>query len=171
MREPRVRIFIAQTKMDAMLEAEDAELQGDKLHLPQGSPWLSGVKLKVETAVLVTKEITGLGDHSALVGRIKSVGQIEEMGGEYCEGTVILGDAAYEAVEGFLGTPSGVAVRAEQGEQGEQARDELSGDELSSGTAPQAIAKLSGSSESASPAGEHSDADEIDALAELFLER
>jgi hypothetical protein len=41
------------------------------------------------------------------------------LGGEHVSDSVILGDTAYEVKEGFLGTPSGVAEEAADGDPGE----------------------------------------------------
>jgi hypothetical protein len=57
--------------------------------------------------ILVTKEVTGEGDPNELVGKVKSRNFLNELGGEVMEGSMIIGDNAYDCVSGWLGTPVG----------------------------------------------------------------
>ncbi len=51
---------------------------------------------------LFTVEGTGEPDAAELVGRCKTLEQIEALGGEHYADSVVLNDNAYQVVEGFL---------------------------------------------------------------------
>ncbi len=64
-----------------------------------------GQKLRLSTAFRFMAEVAEESDPHDLVGRIKSLEQVTAMEGEHCSDSVIIGDNAYEVVEGFLGEP------------------------------------------------------------------
>ena len=39
------------------------------------------------------------------MGKVKDLDEVVELGGDYSAGSVILGDFAYDVVEGFVGAP------------------------------------------------------------------
>jgi len=53
-------------------------------------------------AVRFMAEVAEGNDPHDLVGKVKTLEQVQEMAAEYCAGSVILGDNAYEIVDGFL---------------------------------------------------------------------
>jgi hypothetical protein len=55
----------------------------------------------------VVREVTGSPDPHELIGRVKSTHYLEELGAELMEGSMILGDNAYDVEPGFLATPIG----------------------------------------------------------------
>ena len=95
------RLFLSQSVLDRWLSEGVAELDGDTLQvLPEKHAF------DLQTAVLFENEVTGAGDALGLLGKVKDVGQIAEMAGDYSQGTVIVGDLAYEVTDGFVGMPA-----------------------------------------------------------------
>ena len=64
-----------------------------------------GQRFRLSTAVLFKTEVTGEPDAHDLLGKVKDVEQLAEMGAEHYADSVIMGDNAYEVVEGFAGLP------------------------------------------------------------------
>lgn len=94
------RLFVSQSKLDQWLSDAFVDVDGEVMTLKD-----EGRKFKLETAVVFLEEVTGAGDPHDLVGKVKDLGQITALGGEYASGSVILGDNAYTVVEGFVGDP------------------------------------------------------------------
>jgi hypothetical protein len=94
------RLFFPQEALDAWLDQGRAVLESDTLTFnPEGR------RFKLQEAVRFLSEIAGGGDVNKLVGKVKTKEQLTELGGEQCSDSVILGDDAYEVVEGFVGEP------------------------------------------------------------------
>jgi hypothetical protein len=94
------RLFVSQAVLDSWLGENRVEVSGEELTLlPEGH------RFDLKTAVLFREEVTGAGDGLGLVGRVKDVDQIIALGGDYSSGSVIVGDLAYDVVEGLAGTP------------------------------------------------------------------
>jgi hypothetical protein len=91
------RVFLPQETVDVWLADGRASLEGEQLQLlPEGPA------LRLTSAVHIKTEVAGGGDAPALCGKVKSVDEIAALSGEVAGGSVILGDNAYEVVEGFL---------------------------------------------------------------------
>lgn len=97
-------MFIPQESLEIMLEEGRIDLQGDEIVLLADGQELA--RLQSTTALRFGPEVGGSGDMLELEGRVKTLAEVEGMSGEYCAGSVILGDYAYEALEGLLGTPA-----------------------------------------------------------------
>jgi hypothetical protein len=93
------RVFFPQEALDAWIEAGRIALASDEL---TASP--EGRRLQLESAARFMSEVTTGDDPNGLVGKVKTIEQIAAMGGEHVPGSVIVGDHAYEVVDGFLGT-------------------------------------------------------------------
>lgn len=94
------RVFLPQETLDAWLTEERVEVEGDVMTLkPEGQ------KFRLKTAVRFLEELAGGGDSEGLIGKVKDLEQLGELGGEHCSDSVILGDNAYQVVEGFAGEP------------------------------------------------------------------
>ncbi len=93
------RVFLPQDTLEVWLADGRGHVVGETL-------FLEGRAFDLEGAVRFVNEVAGGGDAQNLVGRVKSLGQIEQLGGEQCADSVVLGDNAYEVVEGFLASPS-----------------------------------------------------------------
>ncbi len=133
------RLFVAQSTLDRWLEESRVSVDGEVMTT---SPEAHEFTLK--TAVLFREEVTGAGDAAGLLGRVKDLEQIAALGGDYSSGSVILGDVAYEVLEGFVGEP--IIPEAD---------DVATGDSLADAMR--------------SAAGDTSRSGEIDLLARLFL--
>ena len=94
------RVFFPQEALDVWLEEERIELDGDEMTL---NP--DGQRFRISSALRFMAEVAEGEDPNALVGRVKTVDHVTEMGGEHQADSVLLGDNAYEVVEGFLGEP------------------------------------------------------------------
>ena len=95
---PKARVFVPQDALEAFMADGRAHMTGDTL-------FLQGNRFELTGAVRFVSEVAGGGDQTGLVGRVKSLEQLIELGGEHASGSVILGDDAYEVIEGFLATP------------------------------------------------------------------
>lgn len=104
------RLFVSQSKLDQWLSEELVDVDGEVMTTKN-----DGNRFNLRTAVLFVAEVTGAGDPSELVGKVKDLEQVAAAGGEYASGSVILGDYAYDVVEGFVGDPILQATSAETG--------------------------------------------------------
>ncbi len=96
------RIFFPQAALDEWMTDGSVELRGTELTI-----LAEGRKYRLAEAVKIVREVGGAPDHHELVGRVKSVKYLEELGAEIVETSVLLGDNAYDAVPGWLGAPVG----------------------------------------------------------------
>jgi len=94
------RVFLPQDAVDIWLAEERIELDGEIMALmPEGQ------RFRLSTALRFMAEVAEESDPHDLVGRIKSLEQLAELDGEHASGSVIIGDNAYDVVEGFVGMP------------------------------------------------------------------
>jgi hypothetical protein len=91
------RIFFPHEALDHWMGEERVELDGDFMSLAS-----EGHRFKLESAVRFVSEVGGGGDSLNLLGKVKTLKQLDDIGGELCAGSVIVGEEAYEVVEGFL---------------------------------------------------------------------
>jgi hypothetical protein len=101
----RNRIFFPQTILDAWVSDDRADLRGEELFLKSEAR-----RYRIIEAVRVLREVTGGSDPNELLGRVKSRAFLTELGAEVLEGSMILGDNAYDVVQGFVGAPIGSFV-------------------------------------------------------------
>ncbi len=95
------RVFFPQSAMDQWGLEGKVDLVGGELVLLR-----EGRRYSVEEALYVVTEVTGVHDELGLVGKVKGKSQLETMGAEILEGSMIVGDNAYEVVPGWLGEPA-----------------------------------------------------------------
>ena len=94
------RLFVSQSVLDNWLGESRIEVTGEVMTLlPERH------RFQLGTAVLFKSELTGAGDPHSLIGRVKDLEQIAALGGDYSEGSVIVGDLAYEVLDGLVGDP------------------------------------------------------------------
>jgi hypothetical protein len=96
------RVFFAQTALDLWLAESTIELTGTELTISSEAR-----KYRLAEAAHIVKEVTGAPDANELVGKVKSTHYLEELGAEVMQGSMILGDNAYDVVPGFMATPIG----------------------------------------------------------------
>jgi hypothetical protein len=92
------RVFFPQQALDTWLESGRATLVGDELTIvPEGR------RFRLTSAVRFTAEVAEGRDPNDLVGKVKDLEQVAAFQGEHVSESVILGDNAYDVIEGFLG--------------------------------------------------------------------
>lgn len=99
------QLFVSQETLDIWMAEDRVSVEGDVLTLPGGTRQFS-----LKSAVHFLVDVTETGDPHGLIGLVKDIDSLTELGGEHVSDSVILGDTAYEVKEGFLGTPSGNAA-------------------------------------------------------------
>jgi hypothetical protein len=94
------RVFVSQETLDRWLSEERVEVSGDVLTLQQ-----DGQRFQLATALHFLSEVAGGGDPQSWLGKVKQLESIIEAGGEHVSGSVLLGESAFEVIEGFIGLP------------------------------------------------------------------
>ncbi len=98
----RNRVFFPQAALDEWLTEDRVDLKHDELLIKN-----EGRRYRIIEAVRVMCEVTGTEDPNELIGRVKSRAFLSELGAEILEGSMIIGDNAYDVVQGFVGAPIG----------------------------------------------------------------
>lgn len=98
----RNRIFFPQAALDEWISLDRVDLRGEELTIKA-----EGRKYRIVEAVRVLREVSGSSDDNELVGRVKSRAFLGELGAEIFEGSMLIGDNAYDVVPGFVGAPIG----------------------------------------------------------------
>ena len=94
------RIFLPQAALDEWIVEGTVDLQDGELTI------LSvGRRYRLAEAVHVVRDVTGGGD-AELVGRVKARVALEQLGAEIVEGSMLMGDAAYDVEPGWVAVPS-----------------------------------------------------------------
>ncbi len=96
------RLFFPQSALDEWIVDGSVELvDGELVILSEGA------RFRLTEAVRVLEEVSGSGDANDLCGRVKDRAELEGLGAELVESSMLLGDAAYDTVPGWLGVPTG----------------------------------------------------------------
>jgi len=98
----RNKVFFPQGALDEWLVEDRVEITHDELTLKS-----QGRHYKIVEAVRITEEVTGTPDPHEVVGRVKSLAYLGELGAEVLGDSMVLGDNAYEVIPGFAGSPIG----------------------------------------------------------------
>ena len=93
------RLFVSQDTLDQWMTDGRVEVDGEVMTLLPDRQ-----RFQLKTAVHFVDELAG-GDGAELIGKVKDLQQLEEMGGEHVADSVIYGESAYQVIEGFLGEP------------------------------------------------------------------
>jgi hypothetical protein len=101
------RVFFPQQALDEWLEQGRIGLVDDEMTLKP-----DGQRYRLTSAIRILSELTDTPDPHDLVGKVKTVEQITSLGGEHQADSLILGDNAYQVVEGFIGEPGDETGRA-----------------------------------------------------------
>lgn len=96
------RVFFPQAALDEWIADDRIDLRNDELTIKGENR-----KYRIIEAVRIVGEVTGVPDVHELVGKVKSRAFLTELGAEILEGSVLIGDNAYDAVQGFVGAPIG----------------------------------------------------------------
>ncbi len=146
------RMFVSQETLDTWLGNDEVDVEGEIMILKRLRQ-----SFQLETAYHFLTEIAEGGDEQELVGKVKTMAQLAELDGEYCAGSVILGDNAYEVIEGFLGLPMQQGMGSDAGDADKDPSD-ISGHDLAAAT------RAAAGDGDANPPSQ-----ELDLLAQFFL--
>src|SRR5258706_2647658 len=94
------RLFVAGDLLDRWIATARVDLSGSVLSLHP-----TGERYAVEEGVQIVREVTGGGDPRALVGRVRTLRDLAALGAELLGRAMVLGEAAYDVVPGFVLTP------------------------------------------------------------------
>jgi len=98
----RNRVFFPQAALDEWITENRVDLKNDELLIKS-----EGRRYRIIEAVRVLCEVTGAEDPNELIGRVKSRAFLGELGAEILENSMIIGDNAYDVIQGFVGAPIG----------------------------------------------------------------
>src|SRR5690348_9511437 len=107
------RVFFPQEALDRWLAEGRVEIAGSELTIPNERR-----RYKLVEAVRVLSEESGHSDPDELVGKVKTMLYLMELGAELLGDSMVLGDNAYRVIAGWLGSPVGTLAehRAERQE-------------------------------------------------------
>jgi hypothetical protein len=92
------RVFFPQQALDSWLEQGRIALVDDEMTLKP-----DGQRYRLLSAIRILAEVADGNDPHDLVGKVKTIEQISGMGGDHQADSLVLGDNAYQVIEGFLG--------------------------------------------------------------------
>jgi hypothetical protein len=98
----KTRVFFPQAALDEWIAEERVDLKSDELTIKS-----EGRRYRIIEAARVMREVTGTPDANELIGKVKSVAFLSELGAELLESSMILGENAYDIIPGFVGAPIG----------------------------------------------------------------
>ena len=104
------RVFFPQRALDQWLGEDRVDLVGNELVIKA-----EGRKYRVLEAVLIVNEVSGGVDQFELVGKVKTIMYLTELGAEVLENSMVLGELAYEVIPGFVGAPIGTLAQHRAG--------------------------------------------------------
>jgi hypothetical protein len=96
----RNRVFFPQECLDQWSVEGKIELTPTELVVLS-----EGRRYEIREVVRVVVEVTGAKDPHDFVGKVKAKADLEALGAEILENSMIIGDNAYDVVEGWAGTP------------------------------------------------------------------
>jgi hypothetical protein len=98
------RVFFPQDSLDHWIGEARVDLVGNELVIKAENR-----RYRVVEAVRILSEVTGTYEMHDLVGKVKSLAYLSELGAEILGTSMVLGDNAYEIMPGFMGTALGGA--------------------------------------------------------------
>jgi hypothetical protein len=96
------RVFFPQDSLDHWIGESRVDLVGNELVIRAENR-----RYRVVEAVRILSEVSGTPDVHEIVGKVKSVSFLSELGAEILGSSMVLGDNAYEIMPGFMGTAIG----------------------------------------------------------------
>lgn len=105
------RVFFPQEALDRWLGSGEVELSQGLLTIKTERR-----RFRLVEAARVMTEVSGLPDPHEVVGKVKTVGFLTELGASLLGESMVITDNAYEVVPGWLGSPVGTFAehRAQQ---------------------------------------------------------
>lgn len=95
------RVFFPQASLDQWAVEGKIELTPTELVV-----LAEGRRYEIHEVVHVVAEVTGAADPHGLLGKVRSTSDLESIGAEILENSMIIGDNAYDVVPGWAGTPT-----------------------------------------------------------------
>jgi hypothetical protein len=99
------RLFLSQAQLEEWALADKADIQDDQLVLAG-----EAARVPVVPAVHFVALVSGADEHG-LVAKVKTEPQLQSLGAEQMADSVLLGEAAYEVVPGYVAEVAGPAPR------------------------------------------------------------
>lgn len=96
------RVFFPQEALDRWLGNGEVELSQGLLTIKTERR-----RFRLVEAVRVLAEVSGLPDPHEVMGKVKTVGFLSELGASLLGESMVIADNAYEVVPGWLGSPIG----------------------------------------------------------------
>lgn len=96
------RFFFPEAAVNDWIVAEVVDVRDGELTILS-----EGRRYALVEAVRVLREVTGSVDGHDLIGRVKTRAQLDPLGAEIIETSMLLGDAAYDIEPGWVGAPVG----------------------------------------------------------------
>ena len=119
------RVFFPQTALDQWLSEGKVELTGDELTVKPESR-----RYRILEAARIVREVAGGPDAAGLVGKVKTLKHLADLGADVLEGSMVLGENAYDVVPGFLASPVGTFEEHVAGGKSGESRSALSDEDL-----------------------------------------
>lgn len=96
------RVFFPEDALNEWVADDHVDFNGDELTFKNEAR-----RYRIIEAVRVLREVTDGIDPNDLLGKVKSRKYLDELGAEILEGSMIIGDNAYDVTPGFVGAPVG----------------------------------------------------------------
>ena len=96
------RVFFPQEALDRWLGNGEVELSQGLLTIKTERR-----RFRLVEAVRVMAEVSGLPDPHEVMGKVKTIGFLSELGASLLGESMVIADNAYEIVPGWLGSPIG----------------------------------------------------------------
>ena len=96
------RVFFPQEALDRWLGNGEVELSQGLLTIKTEQR-----RFRLVEAARVMTEVTGLPDPHEVMGKVKTVGFLSELGASMLGASMVIAENAYEIVPGWLGSPIG----------------------------------------------------------------
>jgi hypothetical protein len=96
------RVFFPQAALDQWVSDDRVELCEGVLVIKAERR-----RYRLVDALRVLSEVSGGGDVYGLVGTVKTVNYLTELGAELLDTSMLIGESGYDVVPGFLGLPIG----------------------------------------------------------------
>ncbi len=93
------RLFISKQRLDDWTQRGFVQVDGTRMTLTDGKSFT------LVQGVYFEEVVGGDPDPHKLVGKVKTLQQIIEMGAEHYKDTALLGEVGYNVHEGFIGEP------------------------------------------------------------------
>lgn len=103
------RLFFPQSALDDWIVDGSVEFEDGELVILSERR-----RYELTEAVRVLDEVSGGGDTHELSGRVRGRVELERLGAEIVESSMLLGDSAYDTVPGWFGVPVGLTLEAKE---------------------------------------------------------